>query len=188
MVFAKQSGWRVLAVIVAMCGLMGSALAANGGNILEKHNTVKVNVRNLVDRLEKADPDLKAKIDQSVGYAAFTNNSTGILLLGGFGNGMAKNNQKNTETYMRVSSPAAGWGKGVKEYSVVFIFETPEALASFTSRGYVLSEEAITASQTAGKGVAEASPGVWIYQLDANGIAPVLTSKGVKFYLDQELN
>ncbi|MDR3428950.1 hypothetical protein [Silvimonas sp.] len=188
MFFAKQPGWRALAVIVAMCGLMGNALAANGSNVPEKRNTVKLNVRDLVDRLEKADPSLKAKIDQSVGYAAFTNNATGVLMFGGFGNGLAKDIKKNKEIYMRMTSPSTGWGKGVKEYSVVFVFETQETLDNFASRGYVLPAEAITASQAAGKGAAEVSPGIWVYQLDAQGIAPALTSQGVKFYVDPQLN
>ncbi|GGP24649.1 hypothetical protein GCM10010971_04680 [Silvimonas amylolytica] len=180
---------RWVAVLLVALGLSGPAQATTGSNVLEKRHTVDLNARDLIDKLEKADPDAKAKIDQSAGYAAFTNGGMGILLPGGFGTGVVQKPGSDKRTYMRMFHSPSGWGLGIKTYSVIFVFETQEGLDSFLARGYVLSQFAVDASKSAGKAEAEVMPGVWMYQLDAKGnLAPELTGKGVKFYLDQELN
>ncbi|GGP18511.1 hypothetical protein [Silvimonas iriomotensis] len=180
---------RWVAMLVVALGLSGQALAATGSNVPEKRHTVDMNARDLIDKLGKADADAKAKIGQSAGYAAFTNGGMGILLPGGFGTGVVQKNGSDKKTYMRMFHSPSGWGSGIKTYSVVFVFDTQEGLDSFQARGYVLSQYAVDASKSAGKGEAEIMPGVWMYQLDAKGnLAPALTGQGVKFYLDQELN
>ncbi|MBB5189892.1 hypothetical protein HNQ50_000602 [Silvimonas terrae] len=180
---------RWLAPTLVAVWLCSPAHAVNGSNIAEKRHTVDMNTRDLVDKLEKTDPELKAKIDQSVGFGAFTNGGMGILLPGGFGTGMVKTTGTDKKTYMRMFNTPSGWGTGIKTYSVVFVFKTQDGLESFLARGYTLSQYAVDAAKGTGKAAAEVLPGVWMYQLDAKGnVAPELTGKGVKFYLDQELN
>jgi hypothetical protein len=172
---------RWLAPALVALWLCGPAQAATGSNIAEKRHSVDMNARDLVDKLEKADPSAKAKIDQSAGYGAFTNDGMGVLLPGGFGTGVVQKPGSDKKTYMRMFHSPSGWGSGIKTYSVVFVFDNQDVLDSFLARGYVLSQYAVDASKAAGKGEAEIMPGVWMYQMDSKGnLVPEL--------LDQELN
>ena len=82
---------------------------------------------------------------------------------------------------------------GVKDYNVVFIFETEKALAQFLDSGWEGSGQADAAAKAGEKGGAysgamEVAPGVWVYQITKNGLAAQLTLQGTKYYKDDDLN
>jgi len=51
------------------------------------------------------------------------------------GSGLAVNNKTKQETFMKMVSAGGGVGMRVKDYDVVFVFETEKALAYRAGRG-----------------------------------------------------
>jgi len=94
---------------------------------------------------------------------------------------------------MKMISAGAGLGVGVKDYRVIFVFETPAALAKFMDSGWAGETQADAAAK-AGKsggaysGATMVAPGVWVYQITKNGLALQLTLQGTKYSKDDELN
>ncbi|HET6929153.1 MAG TPA: YSC84-related protein [Candidatus Acidoferrum sp.] len=144
--------------------------------------------------LYKTEPASKAAIQKAAGYAVFNNMGVNVLLLStARGSGLAVNNKTKQETFMKMISAGGGLGIGVKDYDVVFVFETGKALAQFLDSGWEGSGQADAAAKAGEKGGAysgamEAAPGVWVYQITKNGLALQLTLQGTKYYKDDDLN
>lgn len=116
-----------------------------------------------------------------------------LLLSTARGSGLAVNNKTKQETFMKMVSVGGGLGLGVKDYDVVFVFETEKALAQFLDSGWSGSGQADAAAKAGEKGGAysgamEVAPGVWVYQITKNGLALQLTLQGTKYYKDDDLN
>ena len=144
--------------------------------------------------LYKAEPASKAAIEKAAGYAVFDNMGVNVLLLStARGSGLAVNNKTKQETFMKMISAGGGLGIGVKDYNVVFVFETEKALAQFLDSGWSGSGQADAAAKAGDKGGAysgamEVAPGVWVYQITKDGLALQLTLQGTKYYKDDDLN
>jgi lipid-binding SYLF domain-containing protein len=126
-------------------------------------------------------------IAKSAGYAVFNNMGANVLLLS------TVNAKSKKETFMKMISPGAGLGLGVKDQRVIFVFENNESFAHFPHSGRAGSGQADAAAK-AGKaggayaGAAEIEPGMWMYQITKIGLALQLTLQGTKYYKDQALN
>ena len=148
----------------------------------------------VLNGLYKTQPASKAAIEKAAGYAVFDNMGVNVLLLStARGSGLAVNNKTKQETFMKMVSAGGGLGMGVKDYNVVFIFETEKALAQFMESGWSGSGQADAAAKAGEKGGAysgamEVAPGVWVYQITKNGLAAQLTLQGTKYYKDDNLN
>lgn len=93
---------------------------------------------------------------------------------------------------MKMLEVQAGLGLGIKQYRVIFVFETEKALNSFINNGWDFSGQAAVAAKAGGKGDAyqgalSVAPGVWVYQLTENGLAAELAVKGTKYYKDTSM-
>ena len=148
----------------------------------------------ILARLYKAQPSAKAAVEKASGYAVFSNFGMKILVAGsGTGKGIAVDNKTKKETFMKMVELQAGLGFGVKKFSLVWVFETPEALATFVNSGWELGGQTSVAAKAGEKGAAlqgalPVSPGVWVYQFTDTGVALELTAKGTKYYKDDVLN
>jgi lipid-binding SYLF domain-containing protein len=94
---------------------------------------------------------------------------------------------------MKMREVQAGLGMGVKKFSVIFVFETKEALKKFVNSGWEFGGQTTAAAKGgdsggAYQGAASVSPGVWMYQLTDKGLALELTGKGTKYFKDDDLN
>jgi lipid-binding SYLF domain-containing protein len=94
---------------------------------------------------------------------------------------------------MKMTSVGAGLGVGVKDYNVVFVFETEPALTKFLESGWSGETQADAAAKTsksggAYSGAASIAPGVWVYQITKKGLALQLTLQGTKYSKDDDLN
>lgn len=155
-------------------------------------------VRNMANetlrQLYATQPAAKQAVENAAGYAVFSNFGMKILIAGGgTGEGLAVNNAKREEIFMRMAEVQAGLGFGVKKFRLVWVFETQSAFDDFVNKGYQLGGQATLAAQASGKGAAYAgsmsvSPGVWVYQITDDGLAAELTVKGTRYYRDKELN
>ena len=180
---------RFLTVALLLTGIS----SAKDSPEQKREKTRKMAAQTLED-LYKLQPTARAAIQKSAGYAVFSNMGTNLLLLStARGSGVAVKSTTRQETFMKMVSAGAGLGLGVKDYRVVFVFETDKALQNFVDSGWSGSAQADAAAKAGKSGAAysgavEVEPGVWVYQITKNGLALQLTLQGTKYYKDNDLN
>ncbi|GHF21023.1 hypothetical protein GCM10017044_14930 [Kordiimonas sediminis] len=150
--------------------------------------------QDVIAQLLQEEPGAKKELDNSVGYAVFSNVGVNVIFLsGGGGRGVAINNKTGEKTFMKMASAGVGLGLGVKDFRAVFIFRTQKAFDYFIDKGWDLSAQADAAAQSGDKGgegsVADnISEEVSVYQITKNGIALQATLQGTKYWKDKKLN
>ncbi len=160
----------------------------------KEQDEIRTNTKEILQRLYDAQPAAKAAVEHAAGYAVFSNTGVKILMAGsGKGEGMAVDNKTKKETFMKMVELQAGLGFGVKKFSVIFVFDTAEALDSFINSGWEFGGQATAAAKTGDKGgsmvgATSVSDGVWMYQMTEKGLAAEITGKGTKYYKDDDLN
>ena len=174
--------------------LLTTGLASAKDSPDQKREKTRKMATQTQQELYKLQPTAKSAIQKSAGYAVFNNMGANILLLStARGAGIAINSKSKQETFMKMMSAGAGLGIGVKDYRVIFVFETDDALAHFLDSGWSGSGQADAAAKAGDKGGAysgavQVEPGVWVYQITKNGLALQLTLQGTKYYKDDDLN
>jgi lipid-binding SYLF domain-containing protein len=159
----------------------------------KREKTRKMAAQTLQD-LYKLQPTSQAAIQRSAGYAVFNNMGANLLLLStARGAGIAVDPQTKQETFMKMVSAGAGLGVGVKDYRVIFVFQSDQALKRFIDSGWSGSAQTDAAAKAGQSGAAysgavEVAPDVWVYQITKNGLALQLTLQGTKYYKDDDLN
>ena len=140
-------------------------------------------------------PSARYAVENSYGYAVLNNTGVKILVLGSsHGRGTAVNNETGEEVFLRMQEGQAGLGLGVKEYALIFIFDTPEAWEGFVRSSGWKASGAATAAANDGvngdsfEGAAVVGDGIWVYQLTTKGLALELAIKGTRIYPDKDLN
>ena len=155
---------------------------------------VKKAAQNAMNAVYKLQPGARKAAEAAAGYAAFSNFGMKILVAGsGTGKGIAVNNRNGATTYMRMAEVQAGLGFGVKKFSLLWVFETQEALDRFVNAGWEIGAQATASAQKGDKGAAyqgavSVSPGVWLYQVSGDSLSLELTAKGTKYYKDSDLH
>jgi lipid-binding SYLF domain-containing protein len=175
-----------------------AVLAVNVANAADSPDEKKAKIRKAADEtlqdLYKLQPSAQGEIQKAAGYGVFKNFGTNVLVVStASGAGVATNNQNKQETFMKMISGGAGLGIGVKDFRVIFVFETPKAFNTFLNSGWSGSGQADAAAK-AGKsggarsGAVEVAPDTYVYQITKNGLALQLTLQGTKYYKDDDLN
>jgi lipid-binding SYLF domain-containing protein len=192
-----------VSLVILSLAFMVSTPALAGQSTEDKDKQAKANqerqeirktAQDILARLYKAQPSAKAAIGKAAGYAVFSNFGMKIFVAGsGTGKGVAVDNKTKKETFMKMVELQAGLGFGVKKFSLVWVFETPETLGTFINSGWELGGQTSVAAKAGEKGAAlqgamPIAPGVWVYQLTDTGVALELTAKGTKYYKDDDLN
>jgi len=184
---------RIVAPVLVVTLLAAGLSSAKDSPDQKRQKTRKMAAQTLKD-LYKMEPTSQEAIKKSAGYAVFNNMGTNLLLLStARGAGIAVSSKTKQETFMKMISAGAGLGIGVKDYRVIFVFETDDALEHFLNSGWSGSGQADAAAKAGDKGGAysgamEVAPGVWVYQITKNGLALQLTLQGTKYYKDDDLN
>jgi len=174
--------------------LLFGGLATAGDSPDEKREKTRKMAATTLNDFYKLQPASKEPIQKSAGCAVFNNTGTNLFLLStARGAGVAVDSKTNQDTFMKMISAGAGFGVGIKDYRVVFAFETNDALARFLESGWSGSAQADAAAKTsqsggAYSGAAMVEPGVWVYQITKKGLALQLTLQGTKYYKDDDLN
>ncbi len=184
---------RKIATVLAMILVTVNLASAKDSPDKKRDKSRKMAAKTLQD-LYKLKPGAQAAIQRSAGYAVFDNFGTNLFLLStARGSGLAVETGSKQETFMKMVSAGAGVGVGVKDYSVIFVFENAGAYSNFLNSGWSGSGQADAAAKAGASGGAysgatEVSPGVWVYQITKNGLALQLTLQGTKYYKDDDLN
>ncbi len=199
------TGWNRFAGFTVFIFLFASA-AASADSVKQKiqkagastYETDRVEVRTkskeILATLYQVQPEARKAISSSVGYAVFSNFGVKIFLAGGGkGKGIAVETKTGREVFMKMVEIQAGLGVGVKQFRLIWVFETKSAFDRFVNSGWELGGQATAAAQIkdvggAFQGAVAVAPGVWLYQLTGNGLALELTAKGTKYYKDKDLN
>jgi lipid-binding SYLF domain-containing protein len=185
--------FKMIGSILVVALLSASASSAKDTNEEKREKARKMAAQTLQD-LYKLQPTSQAAIQKSAGYAVFNNMGTNLLLVStARGAGIAVNSKTKQDTFMKMMSAGAGFGVGVKDYRVIFVFENDKALAQFLDSGWSGSAQTDAAAKAGKSGAAysgavEVAPGVWVYQITKNGLALQLTLQGTKYYKDDDLN
>ena len=186
----------ILLAAVAALPLAG-CMSPGGTTAAEKRADVHRTTDEVLAEAYSKQPDLKKKVANAVGYGVFTNFGLKILLFAsGNGYGVVHDNKTGKDTYMRMQEFGAGLGLGAKKFRAVMVFNTRDALDTFTTTGFEFSGKANAAAKadddTGGavdaQGTTGQLQGLEIYQFVDAGLDLSAVLTGTKFYPDKELN
>lgn len=183
---------RTLILIIIFTACFTSVVAAVSTS--EKRQSTRDMADETLSKLYKVHPRAQYAIENSVGYAVFSNYGVKLFILGGGrGKGIAVNNNSGQEVFMKKADIGIGLGLGLKNYSEIFVFETERAFNRFVDRGWEFGAQATLAatdgvSGGAYQGAVSIWPGAWLYQLTDKGLALEITGQGVRYYKDSDLN
>ena len=186
----------IVAVFAGFCAcLLYSDVQAESDKYEKKREGIRKTSKNILKRLYKESPSAESAVEDSAGYAVFSNFGLKIFIAGGGrGSGVAINNKTKKEIFMSMLEIQAGLGMGAKKFSLVWVFETESAFDQFVNSGWELGAQAsaaVKAGDDVGasfQGAMAVAPGVWLYQLTDAGLALELTAKGTKYYKNKKLN
>ena len=147
-----------------------------------------------LEKLYAERPEARQALSSAKGYAVFSNFGLNLGLVSTErGGGILRDNRNGQDTYMKMFSAGGGWGLGIKDFALIFVFHTEAAMEQFQDEGWDFSAQADAAAESEDKGAgmetaATVMPGTSIYQLTDAGLALQATLKGTKFWADEDLN
>jgi len=173
--------------------LIGACATNKGKSAEEKRQVIQQMKRETLDQLYQKKPDVRSQIANAVGYGVFSNANVYIIVVGaGGGYGVVENQQSGQTTYMKMGEVGVGVGLGAKDYRLVMVFHTREALDYFVDKGWSMGGQADAAAKAGDKGGAVGGEGIinniTVYQMTESGLALQATIKGTKFWRDDSLN
>ena len=185
---------RVLISIAMISMILLSACANTAGKTPGERRQAIIDMRNQVlADLYRVKPDVKAQINSAEGYGVFSNANINLLFASvGGGHGVVRDNKRGLNTYMKMGEAGIGLGIGAKDFRLIFVFHSRDALNQFVETGWAFGVNADAAAKASEKGAAvggEATfDNITVYQLTESGLALQATVKGTKFWQDTELN
>ena len=144
--------------------------------------------------LHKELPGSKEAIENSVGYAVFSNIGINLLVVStANGSGIAHDKETGKDTFMKMFSAGVGIGLGIKDFRGIFVFTTQEAFDNFVNTGWQAGAQADAAAVSDEKGDAiaaaiDVAPGIKLYQLTETGLALQASIQGTKYWKNDDLN
>jgi len=178
---------------LAVIWLVSGCTTTKGVSPQEKRQAALEMRTQVLTDLYKLNPDARAQIAASPGYAVFSNANVSLLFASfGGGYGVAENKRLKQTVFMKMGEAGIGLGLGVKDFRAVFIFKTQESLETFIDNGWEFGGHVDAAAKAGDKGAAVSGEamlnGVIIYQITESGLALQATLKGTKFWKDSDLN
>jgi lipid-binding SYLF domain-containing protein len=165
---------------------------ARAQSVQEQREDIRATVNDTLNRLYAAQPSAKQAIAGAAGYGVFNDFGMKILFAGGgTGKGLVVNSRTKKETFMKMIEVQAGLGLGVNQYRPVCVFERASDLDQFINQGWELGAQATVPAQINGQGTQgfagamSVTPGVWLYQLNDEGLAVDFTAGGTKVFRGQ---
>lgn len=183
---------RLKVLISALLTLLLVA-CAGGSTRQEKIDGIQYMKNDVLSDLYAAKPNIKAQVESAAGYGVFSNANVYVIIASfGGGYGVVHNNRTGAETYMKMGEAGLGLGAGVKDYRLVFVFHTQEALDYFVTNGWSFGGQADAAAKAGEMGGAVGGEivvnNITVYQLTDAGLALQATVKGTKYWRDGSLN
>lgn len=185
--------FRILTAGLVIFALLQGCAGGFNASVDEQRSAIKQARQEVLTQLYKEKASARAEIAAAPGYAVFSNANVNLILASfGGGYGVVRNNQTGADTYMKMGEVGVGLGAGVKDFRLVLVFHTEQAMQRFIAQGWAFGAQADAAAKAGDKGAAvgaEASVDeVTIYQFTESGLALQATIKGTKFWVDEKLN
>lgn len=184
-----------LIVLVLVAGVMVAGCGPKKSLSLEERRQAVADMeQETLERLYKESPETKAKLASAAGYGVFSNANVNLILLAaGSGYGVVVDNATKDRTYMKMAEGGVGLGLGAKDYRLVMLYKTKEAMTKFVESGWGVGANADAAAKTSGGGAeasgeGDISPDISIYSMTEAGLALQATVKGTKYWKDDSLN
>jgi lipid-binding SYLF domain-containing protein len=136
----------------------------------------------------------KELLEQSAGYAVFSNFNTQLLVFGsGNGYGVAVDNSNGNEIFMRMAEGGIGLGVALKDFKEVIVFNNKTVFYKFITEGWNYSAQGDAAAKYKDDGGSTSAEvpldsEVVVFQMTKNGIALRANLSASKFWIDDELN
>jgi lipid-binding SYLF domain-containing protein len=174
-------------MVVTGCASMGD------GSKASKRQAIHAVQAKTLSQLYAQKPDTEAQIKNAEGYAVFSNANVNLLFVSaGTGYGIVNNNKEDSHTYMNMAEGGVGLGLGVKDYRIIIVFHSQQAITNFVENGWTFGGNADAAAKAADKGKSVQTEAYYgdltVYTLTESGLALQATIKGTKFWPDPELN
>ncbi len=173
-------------------------MSPQGSTEAEQRAFIDKEASRILDELQKSTPDTRDELASAEGYAAFRYTSGKLpIILGGLGGGagygVAVDPSEDERTYMKVQKLNWGWGMGVKENSVVFIFDEREVFDKFKTGKWdsgAAAEATVKKDDIGGGvgGVASPGRGFKAYTLTDSGLSYGVTYQTRRFSPVRALN
>jgi len=148
----------------------------------------------VLERLYEERPETRLEIQNSVGYAVFSNIGVNVIFIsGGGGKGVAHDKITGKDTFMKMGTAGVGLGLGIKDFRAVFVFHDTQTFNNFVEKGWDFSGEADAAANSGDKGgelsgATTLSKKVNVYQFNKAGLALQATLRGTKYWQNKKLN
>lgn len=188
-----KQAWRILCLACVMMVLCAGTVFAK--SVEEKRTETREKAETTLQELYERQSGARYEVENSHAYAVFFNTGIKVGILGSsHGRGVAYNNVTGEECFMNMKELSAGLGLGVKEYSLVFIFENQDVWEHFTSGDWTCGGGTASAGATDGEsgggieGAVKLADGIWVYQMTTKGITLEASLNGTKFTRDKKLN
>lgn len=175
-------------VVLCLCACMGP----KGNTSSDKRSFVNKMATETLQRLYNEQPESRAQMNSSVGYAVFSSINTNLFLFSS-ASGFGVADAGGKKTYMKMYSLGVGPGLGVKDYKIVFMFRNKNTMNKFVEKGWEFGGHADAAAKGSDKGDAvggqiSVDSDIVIYTLTEAGVALQATVAGTKYWKDKELN
>lgn len=189
----KNSKLAIKTLFAAAVLTLAACASMGDGTVAEKRQAILDMQDNALARLYTEKPDTRSQIRDAAGYAVFTNANVNVIFFAaGTGYGVVNNNTTGAKTYMNMAEGGVGLGLGAKDYRIVMVFHTPQAMRYFIENGWTVGGNADAAAKAGNKGASAEGEGylgnVTVYTMTESGLALQATVKGTKFWVDKELN
>jgi len=173
--------------------LNSGCVSTSNNSPAEKRAQINKMSQQVLAKVYKENPRIRHEVKNAAGYAVFSNAQINLLFVAaGGGYGVVHNNQSAKQTYMNMGEAGVGFGLGVKDFRVVFVFHSKAALTKFIDDGWTVGAEADAAAKSSDKGDATSAGAtigdISVYQLTESGLALQATIKGTKYWPNNELN
>lgn len=180
--------------LVVITSFLCSCISPQGRTVDDKRASIDAMHDETLHLLYQQKPFLENVIQKSSGYAVFSNvNAQFFIFGGGGGYGVAVDNMAAKRTYMKMAQLDLGFGLGVQDIRVVFVFHSEKALLNFIYSGWDFSAQGDAAAKARGKGVSATGElsidsETSVYTMSEAGLMVKLNLAGTKYWRDNQMN
>ncbi len=172
---------------------IGGCVTPDNKTSSQKRQSILSMKNKVLSDLYRIKPDVRSQISRAPGYAVFSNVNINVILASfGGGYGVVKNKRTGKQTYMQMGEVGLGFGAGVKDFRLLFVFHNANTMKRFIDHGWAFGAQADVAAKASDIGAALGGEvtvdNITIYQLTESGLALQATVKGTKYWKDDSLN
>ena len=172
--------------------LLSGCATHQGKSVAQQRQSIENMRANTLNALYRDKPYAADTIERAAGYAVFSNANINLIFASAGGGYGVVHSNNGSVTYMKMGELGVGLGFGAKDYRLVFVFHTQDALRRFVDHGWAFGAQLDAAAKAKDKGDAIGGEitvdNITIYQLTESCLALQATIKGTKFWRDDALN